>query len=80
MSQFNLFIITPDKKLYEGQAQAVSVPGQEGEMSILKRHAPLLAALKKGKVIVTDNSSRKEFEIESGVIEVDEKKVVILAR
>ncbi|MBL7197306.1 MAG: ATP synthase F1 subunit epsilon [Candidatus Omnitrophica bacterium] len=80
MDKFNLSIITPEKKLYDGQIQEVFVPGQEGGMSILSRHAPLLAALNKGKIIVKDNNSTKEFEIESGFIELHKNSATILAR
>jgi len=80
MSQFNLSIISPERKLYEGRVQEVFVPGQEGGMSILPRHAPLLAALRKGTIVVKNNNSSQEFEIESGFIEVNEKQATILAR
>ena len=80
MEQFSLLIISPERKLYEGQAQEVFVPGQEGGMLILSRHAPLLAALRKGTIVVKNNNSSQEFEIESGFIEVNEKQATILAR
>jgi F-type H+-transporting ATPase subunit epsilon len=51
-----LEIITPDKKLFEGEAKSVSVPGSEGSLGILNNHAPMIASLKKGKVKITDNN------------------------
>ena len=80
MEQFSLSIITPEKKVFEGNVQEVFVPGQEGGMSILSRHAPLLAVLRKGTIVVKNNNSSQEFEIESGFIELNEKQATILAR
>jgi F-type H+-transporting ATPase subunit epsilon len=73
-------IISPDKKIYEGDASAVSLPGIDGSLGILNNHAPLISALKKGKVKVTDvNQGVLNFPIKGGVIEVLKNKVIILA-
>ena len=75
-----LEIITPDKKLFEGEAKALTVPGSEGSLGILNRHAAMVASLKKGKVKVTTNTAEvKFFEIKGGVIEVLKNKVIVLA-
>ena len=81
MNKFNLSIITPEKKIFEGQVQEVFVPGKEGGMVIFSHHAPLLAALKKGKIIAkAADTVTQELKIESGFIEVNRKKATILAR
>lgn len=74
-----LEIITPDKKLFEGEANSVSVPGSEGSLGILNNHAPMIASLKKGTVKVTSGSDVQRFEINGGVVEVLKNKVVVLA-
>ncbi|MFN5182831.1 MAG: ATP synthase F1 subunit epsilon [Bacteroidota bacterium] len=76
----NLEIIKPDKKLFEGEAKSVVVPDANGRLGILKRHAPLISSLKKGKIKVTDNSGKVQyFEINGGVVEVLNNHVIILA-
>ncbi len=76
----HLEIITPDKKLFEDEVQYISLPGIDGGFGILDRHAPLISALKKGTVKITDKLSAKHnFEINGGVVEVLNNKVVILA-
>ena len=76
----HLEIITPDKKLFEGEAKSLTVPGSEGSLGILNNHAPMIASLKKGKVkITTDKSDVKFFDIHGGVVEVLKNKVVVLA-
>jgi len=76
----HLEIITPDKKLFDDEVQSISLPGIDGGFGILDKHAPLISALKKGTVQVTDKLSAKHnFEINGGVVEVLNNKVVVLA-
>jgi len=75
-----LEIITPEKKLYSGEVSALRLPGAEGSFGVLKNHAPIVATLKKGTVKVTDAKNTIEnFEINGGVVEVLNNKVVVLA-
>ena len=72
-------IITPDKKLFEGEAKSVTVPGSEGSLGVLNNHAPMIASLKQGKVKVTTANGVQNFDVKGGVIEVLKNKVVVLA-
>ena len=72
-------IITPDKSLYDGKADLVTVPGTSGSIGILNNHAPLVSSLKKGDVKVILNQKEEFFQINGGVVEVSKNKVVVLA-
>jgi F-type H+-transporting ATPase subunit epsilon len=73
-------IITPDKKIYEGDVKSVRVPGKKGSFQVLKDHAPIISTLEKGPVIMVDNSgSEIRYEINGGVIEVRTNKIILLA-
>ncbi|OFY85018.1 MAG: ATP synthase F1 subunit epsilon [Bacteroidetes bacterium RIFCSPLOWO2_12_FULL_35_15] len=75
-----LEIITPDKKVYSGDVDAVKLPGAEGSFGVLKNHAPIIATLKKGTVKITNAKKEVEnFEINGGVVEVLNNKIIILA-
>lgn len=75
-----LEIITPDKTLYEGEAKLVQLPGTDGSFEILENHAPIISTLKKGKIkIVAENNHIETFEVNSGVVEMTNNKVIILA-
>ena len=80
MKEFELTISSPQKELFKGKAQSANIPSQEGYMSILAGHAPLLANLTKGKVSVKAQSGAKEFEITSGFADVNEQKVTLLVK
>ncbi len=74
-----LEIITPDRTIYTGEAELVQLPGIDGSFEILNNHAPLISALKQGKVKIKKDGKEEFFEINGGVIEVLENKVLILA-
>ena len=39
----NLEIITPEKELYKGEVDSITLPGTDGEFGILKNHAPIIS-------------------------------------
>ncbi|MBL7893302.1 MAG: ATP synthase F1 subunit epsilon [Bacteroidia bacterium] len=75
-----LEIITPDKKLFSGEAKSIKLPGTDGSFGILDDHAAMIASLKKGTVKVVDEKNATEnFTINGGVVEVLKNKVILLA-
>jgi F-type H+-transporting ATPase subunit epsilon len=72
-------LITPDKKAFSGEAFSVILPGMDGYFEILENHAPLVGALKEGKVRIKTTSEELQFGISSGVVEVNHNKVSLLA-
>ena len=73
-------IITPDRKVYEGEIKSVRVPGKKGSFQVLKDHAPIISTLETGSVIIIDQANiEKVFEIDGGVIEVKANKIILLA-
>jgi len=74
-----LEILTPDKKVFEGEVSAVTVPGVLGSFQILKDHAPIISTLEDGPVIVKSKTGEDTFIIKGGVVEVIKNKIVVLA-
>tara|TARA_Y100000385_G_scaffold126033_1_gene131072 strand:+ start:272 stop:505 length:234 start_codon:yes stop_codon:yes gene_type:complete len=72
-------IVTPDKSLYSGQADLITVPGTSGSIGILNNHAPLVSSLKMGEVKIVLNNKEEFFNIKGGVVEVSNNKVIVLA-
>jgi F-type H+-transporting ATPase subunit epsilon len=68
-------IITPDRKVFSGEASVVTLPGVDGSFQILNDHAALVSTLEKG----TLSADKAIFQIEGGVVEVLNNKVLILA-
>jgi len=75
-----LEIITPDKTMYSGEVNLIQLPGLDGSLEILQNHAPLISVLKKGNIRIKNASDKEElFEVNGGVVEVLNNKVLILA-
>jgi len=75
-----LDILTPEKLLYEGEIRSVKLPGTNGEFEILNNHAPIISTLSKGEICVTNtNNDKEKFNINGGVIEMQNNKIIVLA-
>jgi len=73
-------IITPDKKVYEGDINSIRVPGRKGSFQVLKDHAPIISTLENGPVIIVDQEGNEmRYEINGGVIEVKHNRIILLA-
>ncbi|RZL15532.1 MAG: ATP synthase F1 subunit epsilon [Pedobacter sp.] len=75
----NLEILTPDKKVFEGEVTSVTVPGTMGSFQILRDHAPIISTLEDGPVIVKGAGAENVFNIRGGVVEVLNNKIIVLA-
>lgn len=74
-----LEIITPDKKVFEGEVESAIFPGSEGSFQILNDHAPLISALGKGPVTYRNKSGEHTLSVDGGVVEVLKNKITVLA-
>jgi len=74
-----LEIITPDKKIFEGEVTAVTFPGEDGSFQVLNHHAPLVSLLKDGVVEYKSKDLSERVHITGGVVEVLKNKVILLA-
>lgn len=72
-------IISPDKLLFEGEAESIQLPGKDGSLGILNNHAPIIASLKQGQVKVVQNGTAMFFDVNGGVAEVVNNKVIVLS-
>ncbi len=70
-----LEIITPDRKVFAGEATVVTLPGVDGSFQILNDHAAIVSTLQKGDLV----ADKQAFQIEGGVVEVLNNKVLVLA-
>ncbi|WP_167604689.1 ATP synthase F1 subunit epsilon [Maribellus sediminis] len=74
-----LEIITPDKKVFEGEVKLIQLPGSKGAFEMLKNHAPIISTLGKGVIKIEDMDSKEQlFEIDGGVVENKANKIIVL--
>jgi F-type H+-transporting ATPase subunit epsilon len=76
----NLEILTPEKKLFSGEVYGVQMPGVSGSFEVLEKHAPLVSALKAGRVKVLKDKQNhfSFFDIQGGFVEVLNNRVTVL--
>jgi F-type H+-transporting ATPase subunit epsilon len=75
-----LEIIAPDKHLYSGEVNLVQVPGSKGSFEILRNHAPIISTLDPGTIKIVDvKGGTIFFEVDGGVIEAKNNKIIVLA-
>lgn len=75
----HLEILTPEKKVFEGEVLSATFPGADGSFQILDHHAPLISLLKEGVVEYKSKESTHSVSITGGVVEVLKNKVILLA-
>ena len=73
-----LDIVTPDKKAFSDEIDSVVVPGAEGEMGILKSHAPIVTTLQPGELRYMKNGEETSLAIGTGIVEVSNDRVSVL--
>lgn len=72
-------VVTAERELYSGEADAVNAPGSEGRLGILPRHAPLLAFLKAGELRIELQGAEDALFVSGGFLEVYQNTVTVLA-
>jgi F-type H+-transporting ATPase subunit epsilon len=73
----NLEIISPEKIIYKGEADSVTLPGMAGLFTILNRHAPIISVLTNGIVTYKIGNDEKKIEINSGFVETKQNMISV---
>lgn len=72
-------VVTPERELYNGEADEVNAPGSEGRLGILPRHAALLTSLKAGPLTIKLSGAEEALYVAGGFLEVFDNTVTVLA-
>jgi F-type H+-transporting ATPase subunit epsilon len=80
MKEFKVFIYAPEKTIFEGDALSLVVPAAKGYLGVLANHAPLIASLKQGKIVIRKNTQEiiTIASLGRGYIEVENNTATIL--
>ena len=70
-------IVTPEGRIFSGDAEFAVVPCVEGEIGILPGHAALLNEISLGELRVTRSGKTEFFAVESGIVEIRDNKVSV---
>ena len=78
--QIHLEIVTPERQLFSGAVDSVTVPATTGYLGILPGHAPFLAELGIGEVTYKIEDRIEMLFCSWGFVEVLPDRVVLLAQ
>lgn len=74
-----LEILTPEQKIFSGDVYGVQLPGINGMFEVLDKHAPIVSALKAGKLkILKDKTNTSVYNVKEGFVEVLNNKTTVL--
>ena len=72
-------VISPEKTVFEGEADQVVVPAWDGQLGVLKGHAPMLVLLGAGELRITRGGADQRFQIRGGFLQVADDVVTVLS-
>ena len=78
-SALKVAVISPERTVYEGEADMVVAPAWDGEVGVLRGHAPMLVLLGAGTLRVTNGGSVQQFQVSGGFMQVADDVVTILS-
>lgn len=78
---FNFELVSPEEKLISAPARMVVIPGAEGDMGVLPKHAATITSLRPGviEIFVSDNDKPQRIFIAGGFADVTETSLTVLA-
>lgn len=79
MPKINFKIVTPERLVYETEADQVTLPTTSGEITILPNHLPLISLLAAGELRVKIGNQEIPLAVAHGFVEVGKNQVVVLA-
>ena len=78
MKSFQMEILTPQKAVYSGKAEALMLKGALGYFGVLAGHAPLIARLAPGKLTLTRDGKESVYQAGAGFVQVGKERVSVL--
>lgn len=78
MTELQVHILTPEREVLTTSASKITCYTQDGEITILPHHIPLLSLLSEGVITLTIDKKERYFSAGTGYVETDGKIVRLL--
>jgi F-type H+-transporting ATPase subunit epsilon len=76
---FQFDLVAPERRLASMEATAVTIPGADGDLTVMARHAPVITSLRPGILRVETPGETQEFVVTGGFAEINDEGVTVLA-
>ncbi len=73
-----LEVVTPEKIVFSGKVDEVTLPGTEGEFGVLRGHEPFLTSVDIGELYFLAGGKKIYYAVNTGYAEVTGTKVTVL--
>jgi F-type H+-transporting ATPase subunit epsilon len=71
-------VVSPERTLFEGEAESLVAPAFDGQVGILTDHAPMLTLLGDGELRLTSAGGERKFTVSGGFLEVADNRVRVV--
>lgn len=75
--KLNVRVVTPDRVVYEGEADSLILPGYDGYFGVLPNHAPMFSLLSIGELKIKNGIQEQYYAIDGGFCEINKNRVII---
>lgn len=79
IKKLKVSVVTPEGPVFEGLADYVSLPGQEGVFGVFKRHVPVFTIIDQGEIQILNGGERQYLAVAGGFVDVGPDHVIVLA-
>jgi len=79
MATFHFDLVSPEKLAFSGEVDQVDIPGAEGDFGVLAGHAPVVAVMRPGILVIRTGTSQQKVIVLGGLAEVSDDKLTVLA-
>jgi F-type H+-transporting ATPase subunit epsilon len=77
--RLSVTVISPERKVYEGEADQVVAPAWDGEVGILRNHAPFVVLLGEGDLRIRRGVAEERIFVSGGFLQVADNVVTVLS-
>lgn len=79
VARLSVAVISPERTIFDGEADLVVAPAWDGEVGILRGHAPLMALLGEGELRIRSGDAEQRFRVADGFLQVVDDTVTVLS-
>ena len=78
-ARLTVSVISPEKSIFEGEADQVVAPAWDGQVGILRGHAPMMVLLGEGDLRIRSGGQEERFFVSGGFLQVADDVVTVLS-
>ncbi|MDD3901956.1 MAG: F0F1 ATP synthase subunit epsilon [Dysgonamonadaceae bacterium] len=71
-------ILTPEKIIFEGEAEEINIPTTSGHISVLNSHTPLVSVISPGEIVLKTKEGKRIFTNQNGVVQTINSQTSLL--